>query len=94
MERNDVQEKALDIAIGNKRCGLGMSMGIGKTRVGLQHMIKNYNPMVSYLVVAPKKSIFNSWDQEMVKTNTEKMVNILLIVPISASINIILMTMM
>tara|TARA_B110000858_G_scaffold180194_1_gene217540 strand:+ start:312 stop:1409 length:1098 start_codon:yes stop_codon:yes gene_type:complete len=73
MIRDDVQEKALDVAISNKRCGLGMSMGIGKTRIGLQHMIRNYNPMVSYLVVAPKKSIFKSWDQEMVKTNNEKM---------------------
>ncbi len=73
MSRDQVQEKALEIAISNNRCGLGISMGVGKTRVGLQHMIKNYNPLSSYLVVAPKKSIFNSWNQEMVKTETENM---------------------
>ena len=58
MGREEIQNKALNIAVSNKRCGLGISMGVGKTRIGLQHMIKNFNPMVNYLVVAPKRSIF------------------------------------
>lgn len=73
MSREKVQEEALDIAINNRRCGLGISMGVGKTRIGLQHMVHSYNPMVRYLVVAPKKSIFKSWDDEMVKINMEGM---------------------
>ena len=73
MSKDDVQQEALDIANSNRRCGLGISMGVGKTRIGLQHMVKNYNPMVTYLVVAPKKSIFKSWDDEMVKTSMEGM---------------------
>jgi superfamily II DNA or RNA helicase len=73
MSRDDVQQEALDIAISNRRCGLGISMGVGKTRIGLKHMVHNYNPMVQYLVVAPKKSIFKSWDDEMVKSEMEGM---------------------
>jgi superfamily II DNA or RNA helicase len=71
MSRDQVQEKALEIAISNKRCGLGISMGVGKTRIGLQHMIKNFHPMVSYLVVAPKKSIFKSWKAEIAKIDND-----------------------
>tara|TARA_R110001632_G_scaffold3470_1_gene15527 strand:- start:590 stop:1690 length:1101 start_codon:yes stop_codon:yes gene_type:complete len=73
MSKDDIQEKALLVANSNHRCGLGISMGVGKTRIGLQHMVKNYHPMVTYLVVAPKKSIFNSWDDEMIKTEMEGM---------------------
>tara|TARA_B110000967_G_scaffold199304_1_gene233548 strand:- start:1324 stop:2424 length:1101 start_codon:yes stop_codon:yes gene_type:complete len=73
MSRDKVQEEALNIAISNKRCGLGISMGVGKTRIGLKHMVHCYNPMIKYLVVAPKKSIFKSWDDEMVKTEMEGM---------------------
>ena len=35
-KREEVQKEALDIAIDNKRCGLGISMGVGKTLIGLQ----------------------------------------------------------
>ena len=38
MSRDQVQEKALEIAISNKRCGLGISMGVGKTRIAIQHL--------------------------------------------------------
>jgi len=75
MSRDQVQEEALDIAINNRRCGLGISMGVGKTRIGLQHMIKNYNPLVSYLVVAPKRSIFKSWADEINKIDNDYLSN-------------------
>ena len=39
--REKVQKKALEITLGHKRCGLGISMGVGKTRIALQHLIKN-----------------------------------------------------
>ena len=67
MGRNEVQQDALDIAISNDRCGLGISMGVGKTRVALQHMIKNFHPLAQYLVVAPKKTIFKAWSDEIDK---------------------------
>jgi superfamily II DNA or RNA helicase len=73
--KDDVQKEALEITKNNKRCGLAISMGVGKTRIGLQHMMLNYNPLVKYLVVAPKKSIYKSWSDEMIKTDIEKMEN-------------------
>ena len=71
MGRESVQSEALDIAVNNKRCGLGISMGVGKTRIGLQHMIRNYNGTASFLVVAPKKSIFTSWANEINKIDND-----------------------
>ncbi|MBC8396313.1 MAG: hypothetical protein H8E16_04350 [Flavobacteriales bacterium] len=73
MSKDEIQEEALKVAISNNRCGLGISMGVGKTRIGLQHMVKNYNAFVKYLVVAPKKSIFKAWNDEMLKTGMEAM---------------------
>ena len=69
MGRAEVQSKALDIALTNHRCGLGISMGVGKTRIALQHMIKNFNQFSTFLVVAPKKSIFKAWQEECEKLN-------------------------
>ena len=69
MNREEIQEKALDIAINNKRCGLGISMGVGKTRIGIQHLMKNYNPFIQVLVVVPKLSIKTAWEKELLKMN-------------------------
>ena len=64
-----VQEEALNKALDHDRCGLGISMGVGKTRVAINHIIKNYNSLIKVLVVAPKKSIFQSWIDELEKMN-------------------------
>ena len=69
MGRDEVQKEALDIALNNKRCGLGISMGVGKTRIGLQHLIKSFNPFLSVLVVIPKLSIKDAWSEEINKMN-------------------------
>lgn len=63
-KREQIQAEALSTAIKNKRCGLGISMGVGKTLIGLQYI--NYFQMLNMhklrvLVVAPKLSIFDSW---------------------------------
>ena len=65
--REKVQKEALEIALSHKRCGLGISMGVGKTRIALQHLIKNYDPNGKYLVVVPKNAVIDSWNDEMVK---------------------------
>ena len=69
MSRNQIQQDALDIAINNDRCGLGISMGVGKTRIGIQHLQANYNQFVKALVVVPKLSIQKSWLDELIKMN-------------------------
>lgn len=71
-KREQIQQEALNIAISNKRCGLAISMGVGKTYIGLMHMnwyVRNINPDATFLIVAPKKSIFDSWLTDMVKFN-------------------------
>jgi superfamily II DNA or RNA helicase len=68
-KRNEIQKEALDIAIKHKRCGLGISMGVGKTLIGLKYLEHYYNegPFKRALVVAPKLSIFESWKDDAVK---------------------------
>jgi len=75
MNREEVQDKGLKVLLENDRCSLGISMGVGKTRIGVNHMVKNFHPMVQYLVVAPKKTILKSWIDEFGKMNHEDLTN-------------------
>lgn len=63
-KREKIQEEALSIIVKQKRCGLAISMGVGKTLIGLKYI--NYfqasnQGILKVLVVAPKVSIFDSW---------------------------------
>jgi superfamily II DNA or RNA helicase len=75
-KREEVQQEALDIALRHKKCGLGISMGVGKTLIGLKYIDslqgKNMGKL-RVLVVAPKLSIFDSWrnDAETFKIGIE-----------------------
>jgi superfamily II DNA or RNA helicase len=71
--RKQVQEDALKVAMQHKRCGLGISMGVGKTRIAIQHLQKNYDPFVEALVVIPKKSVIKSWNDELKKMGLEEL---------------------
>lgn len=63
--KDQIQAEALT-AIGDRRlAGVEISMGVGKTRIGLKHMASNYTDIAKFLVVAPKRSIFTSWSDEM-----------------------------
>lgn len=63
--REIVQEDALNIALKNKRCGLGISMGVGKTRIAIEHLYSNYHSVITALVVIPKLSIKDAWEEEL-----------------------------
>jgi superfamily II DNA or RNA helicase len=65
--REKVQEEALEKTLGHTRCGLGISMGVGKTRVAIQHFQKNYDPFINALVVIPKLAVKNAWLDELDK---------------------------
>jgi superfamily II DNA or RNA helicase len=67
LSRDKVQQDALDIAINNNRATLGISMGVGKTRIAIQHLMKLYDPFIRVLVVVPKWSVKDSWETELVK---------------------------
>ena len=68
-KRNEIQQQALDIATKHKRCGLAISMGVGKTLIGLQYIdkLRENNMHLKVLVVAPKLSIFDSWIDDGLK---------------------------
>lgn len=69
-KRDQIQQEALDVAIKQKRCGLGISMGVGKTLIGLKYIEyfqKTNMDKLKVLVVAPKLSIFDSWRSDAEK---------------------------
>lgn len=71
-KRDQIQKDALTIALNNKRCGLGISMGVGKTLIGLNyidHLQGKNMGKLRVLVVAPKLSIFDSWRNDADKFN-------------------------
>lgn len=72
-KREQVQKDALDIAVKHKRCGLGISMGVGKTLIGLRYLqhFQGLSKKVRVLVVAPKLSIFDSWRSDAEKFNID-----------------------
>lgn len=69
--KDHIQELALKAVANKERCSVGVSMGVGKTLIGLKHMAANYTDYVRFLVVAPKKSIFQSWIDDAKKFNME-----------------------
>jgi superfamily II DNA or RNA helicase len=73
MKREEIQKEALDIALNNRRCGLAISMGVGKTRIAIQHLQRCYNPMVEALVVIPKHSVAQAWIDEIGKMKLESL---------------------
>lgn len=67
--RSNIQQRALDKCKKHFRCGLGISMGVGKTRIAIKHML--FFNVTKALVVAPKRSIFESWKDELAKLKVE-----------------------
>jgi len=72
-KREMIQQEALAATVGKYRCGLAVSMGVGKTYIGLQHMQREYTyaqqmgTIPKFLVVAPKVAIFQSWKDDAEK---------------------------
>lgn len=71
MTKDEVQLEALAATDGKRRCSVVLGTGVGKTLVGLNHIDRNTTPLMKVLVVAPKKSIFQSWKDDAVKFNKE-----------------------
>jgi len=70
--RDQIQKEALEVALKNSRCTLAISMGVGKTLIGLKHMAAAATSTEDkFLVVAPKLSIHQSWKDDAVKFNLE-----------------------
>ena len=71
--REIVQLDALTVTEKYRRCGLGISMGVGKTRIAIQHLQKNFNSLIEILVVVPKHSVTQSWIDELGKMGLESL---------------------
>ncbi len=60
-DKNQIQDDALK-AIGSlRKAGVVASMGTGKCLLGLKHMTNLYHDNISFLIVAPQKTIQQSW---------------------------------
>lgn len=68
MNKDEVQKIALEEVMQHKRCGVAISMGVGKTRIAIKHLQKLGKKA---LVVIPKLSIKDSWRKELQKLNLE-----------------------
>lgn len=76
-KRDEIQQQALDIALKYKRSGMGISMGVGKTLIGLKylnHLQEQNMHKLNVLVVAPKLSIFDTWKDDAVKFGIDQKV--------------------
>jgi superfamily II DNA or RNA helicase len=67
MNREEIQDEALEATKGRQRCSVVLGTGVGKTLLGLTHIEKNTTELMKILVVAPKKAIFQSWKDDAVK---------------------------
>jgi len=75
MTKNEVQLEALQATDGKQKCSVVLGTGVGKTLVGLTHIEKNTTSLMRCLIVAPKKSIFQSWKDDAVKFGKEDLLD-------------------
>jgi len=59
-----VQGEALAKVLPLRRAGVYLSMGVGKTLLGIKHMAENYTDYSKFLIVAPKISIHDEWIEQ------------------------------
>lgn len=62
--KNEIQNEALAILLRVERGAAGITMGGGKTLLGLRHMNENYTEYAKFLVVAPKLAVFEEWKSQ------------------------------
>jgi superfamily II DNA or RNA helicase len=67
--KDSIQEEALNALASKDKASVAISMGVGKTLIGIKHMNKHFQLYGNgkFLVVAPKKSIIQSWKDELEK---------------------------
>jgi superfamily II DNA or RNA helicase len=77
--KDEIQQDALEYIKKKTRIGIAVSMGVGKTLIGLKHFDYLTEGIfldhVKLLVVAPKRSIFKSWKDDAKTFNLEHILN-------------------
>lgn len=72
MNREEIQNQVLEILSPLTNGTAALSGGVGKTLIGLRHIHNDFNKKSDrFLVVAPKKSIFQSWKDDAKKFGFE-----------------------
>lgn len=69
--KDEIQNEALTIIKNRQLSGLEISMGVGKTLIGIKDQAFYYTDTSNYLVVVPRKVIITSWKEEMKKHDYE-----------------------
>ncbi len=59
-----IREEALAAIGNNHRCGVAITVGGGKTSLGLTDMANNYEEDDRFLLVGPKLNIYDTWKEE------------------------------
>lgn len=67
--KDSIQKEATAEIIKHKRSSVAIGTGVGKTLIGLNHIEIVTNGLQRILIVAPKKSIFQSWKDDAAKFN-------------------------
>ena len=75
MNREEIQAEALKATVGKHKCSIVLGTGVGKTLVGLKHIEQNTTRLMKVLIVAPKKSIFQSWKDDAIKFKKVELLN-------------------
>lgn len=78
--KTKIQKEALKTILPLDKAGVEISMGVGKTLLGLKHMneiSKFMDKSRRFLVVAPKVSIFDSWKSDAKKHKMEHLLELI-----------------
>lgn len=71
--KNKIQTEALDAVGDLQKAGIAVSMGVGKTLLGLKHMAKFYHDNARFLIVIPRKKVKATWEEEASKHKHDMM---------------------
>jgi superfamily II DNA or RNA helicase len=69
--KTKIQEEALAVIAQNYRCTAAITMGGGKTLLGIKDMARNYNSDSRFLVVIPKIAIIDTWKTDALEHGYE-----------------------
>ena len=73
--KDTIQSEAFEVLKERRTSGVEISVGMGKTRLAIMHMLYYYTDVAKYLIVAPKKAIYVSWSEEIKKLNVEHLID-------------------
>lgn len=62
--KDEIGKEALEAVLLLKHAGIGVTMGGGKTLIGLRHMEANYSDTLRCLVAGPKNEVYTTWKEE------------------------------